>query len=281
MQLLRSIDFRPRPDDRVFCEGVVGRIVVALVFLAISALWLAVPAVAGPWGYAAWTLGLPLFGLSLVALRGALRGLGGQTWVVRARPDGILLHLRSYLNGPASEAERVIAWIPREEIRRIRACTRSLRLPEDRREDVVWRERHLELELVHANTGELERALALERRPRRRGRAHFGAHAVSLPRPDLVRVAWRGPTIALRPGLERAREHLAERFPTEPLGAVVDVNWRHLDEAGIDALVRELCLRGSRIEAMQLLAVRRGWPWKRAKEFVDELTGRSNDSQAA
>lgn len=277
MQLLRADEFHPEPDDTVFRERVVGRIVAVMLFTAIGvawmlaplARWLVVPAWIG-WAVA-FVFGMPCLLVGALSMRPVWRGLARDHWVLRVRQSGIALCLRSYLNADPARGGTCVAWIPSTEIRCVRRGSVTRHLPEHRsgtrRED----ETYLDIELTHASTTELVHALAQERANPRPGRAHFSASCIRLARPDAIRVTWRDAHVALRPGLARALDALAASATVADAAPHADVDARLLDEKASDDCVLELCEKGARIEAIQVLRQKRGMDLTSAKKLVDEL----------
>jgi hypothetical protein len=269
VELLRADQFVPEPGDLVHRESLVGRVVVLAVFACIAAGWLGVPLLAGPWGFLAWPVGLLMLCAVVPIAAGVRRGFRPGHWAVRLRPSGIALRLRSYLNDDLPAGDPTVCWIPVGEIHSVRRG-RTQRVVPGQRRDQLLVEQHLDIQLAHAATQALAEALTRERQAPRRGRAHHQVHPVRLVRPDVVRVTWRDPRIALQPGLDGAMEFLLRYVRVEePLASAQD--WRELSDEGVDELVLELASMGSRLEAVKLLHVRRGMELAHAREFVDQL----------
>jgi hypothetical protein len=245
-------------------------VVLVAVLGLLGAAALAVPLAAGPWGLLAWLLALPLLGLVALMAAGVGRGFARDHWAVRLRPGGVALSLRSYLNGDLPAGEPTVCWIPAAEIRCVRRGRTERLLPGDRslQQSV---EHHLDLHLAHADTAALAEALARERDAPRRGRTHHHVYPVRLAAPDVVRVTWRSPHLALRPGLDAALAYLGRHLCVEaPEETAVD--WRELDDAGVAELARDLARTGSRIDAIRLLRERTGLGLKEAVELVDQAS---------
>jgi hypothetical protein len=269
VELLRPDEFASEPGDLVHRETLFGRVAVVAVFALIGAGWTSLPLFVRPWGFLGWLPGLVCLGIAALAWPGVRRGFGREHWAVRLRPGGIALRLRSYLNDDLPAEDPVVCWIPGAEIRALRRGRTERIVPGDDH-DRHLTEHYLDIELTHASTAELAAALARERAACRRGRAHHHVYPVRLAAPDVVRVTWRDPHLALRPGLGRALEFLARHQRlAEPSES--SLNWRELSDAQVDDLVLELCTMGSRMEAVELLRVRRGWDLTRARSFVEEL----------
>ncbi len=270
MELLRHDQLTLDPGDVVHREAVVGRVIVLAVFASIATGWLILPLFVGPWGMLGWPIGALLAFCVANLWPGVRRGFGPRHWAVRLRSNGIAVRIRSYLNDDLAADDPTVCWIPSAEIRSIR-CDRTRRLlPGSRHRDLLVVEQHLDVELVHDRTQRLGEALARERRSSRRGRAHHSVYPVRVVSPNVVRITWRDPRLALRPGLHHALAFLGRHYRVEePLARSVD--WRKASEKEVDDLVLELCVMGSRMEAVSVLRLRRGMALEEARRLVEQL----------
>jgi hypothetical protein len=96
--------------------------------------------------------------------------------------------------------------------------------------------------------------------------------AVSVPERDTIRIPWRGNAGNwVTPSVNKAIELLAARTRVGPEAFDQRADWKKLDDAEVDSLVKQLALSGDTVEATELLFQRRGLTFTEASLRVDEI----------
>ena len=245
--------------------------VLAAAPVAAVTLWLTRGGL--PWGVRAIAVVCAL--LFLVFAPAARRGFGRDNWILRLRPEGLALNIRSHWNAGLSGEDAVVAMIARQEVKGVRRVAGRRVVPglsgrgrdESTAEEVVC----LDVLLAHERTEELAEALRRERAHRGRGRAHFQHYPVRLVAPDCIRVTWRDRRGRVVPGIERALEVLSGSLLRLEHVELDQRSWRELEGGDLDGFVLELVESGDTMEAVKVLRLRHGWDLARAKTFVDDL----------
>ena len=194
-------------------------------------------------------------------------------WLLWACPDGLWINLRSYQNRHLPEVATVLN-LPYEEIacasRHIEtwstpAHPSSLSLRQ-------WKQESLELSLLSGDSREITKALANERGRRA---AINGMHqAVTVPKPGIVRIAWRGHGNDVVPPLTRVLDELSQRVKVAEPTRTDRGKWYQLSDAELDELIAQLVRSGDDLEAGQLLIRRRGYSSTEAHKLVEEQASR-------
>lgn len=279
----------PAPDhgmETVVKEGRLVRIVRPLVFLVltvglggvaayVAAIWLtdSVPEQLDGVPLLPFFLAGSIFGLVFYSLlRTSFRR---SNWLLRVRPDGLVIKLRSDTNAHLPEPHPVVAAIPYAEISSVRATHEWVRQQSLSTSggSAQYRAHFLDLELRMSGDElrRLRQAIDTEIAHRPKGKTLTHHYPVRLDG-DVLRIEWWG---ALRPRFEGAMQLLARhvtvrrdhdttvdlRTPAEP------------DEAASKAL--ELARRGQQITAVALLRRAHGLSLAAAKARVEELLKRS------
>lgn len=240
-----------------------------LVWQARPPLWIGVLSVVIVVLISVWPIGL------------AIKSFRAENWLLRIAPDGLWINLRSYLNRDFAPGATVL-FVPYAEIAGV--GEHSVRREERNNGRIAtWTDRYLEIHLVEPALAELAAEIAEERRRRAEG-VHLGGlvtsssrhqHVpVTVPRDDLVRVAWRGRQDFVVPRLKSVLTALAAECkvlePTIDEVANVDL----LTTEDLDRLILECVETGDTFGAIKLLRDQRGYSLKDAQQFVDELTVR-------
>ncbi len=283
MKLLRSIDVLPDGSGLVCRQGRLPGTIMAAVFTVLFA---------GP-AVAAWWLGIPKFFaivLSIAALIlvpmlvGDVRARYRATnWLLWIRRDGLSIHFRSYQDRSPQDALTVLD-LGYSEIAEVREYVEHYTTPDSDGDSVHHKLRSLEIHLLAPDTGELETALAENRRREQPERTYFGfissrarlTHfSVTLPAPDVIRIAWRGgQSHCVTPSLRRVLDALAEHVTVgEPLSDDRQ-SWKQLTDEELDTQILAFVEAGNRMEATNLLVRRRGYSLTKAHKFIEELSRR-------
>ncbi|REK15616.1 MAG: hypothetical protein DWQ37_09110 [Planctomycetota bacterium] len=281
MKLHRSCDVVPDGSGLVCRQGRVYGIVTFAVFSAAFACPVGFGYAAGiPW------LGIPfgLFALLIVPLLWGdmLSRFRSSNWLLWIRPDGLWIHLRSYRDQSPHDRPAVVE-LSYAEIAQIGRHAERYSV-QSRRSRQYHKVDSLQVRLRQPETGEFEAALAAGRQTRQpervflgfiRSRARLTHFPVSLPSPEVIRIAWRGGyNHAVVPSLRRALAELSQHAEiAEPAGETRKAS-SQISDAEIDDRVLELVKRGDRLDAARLLVHERNYTLTQAKRFVDELDER-------
>lgn len=280
MQLLQERQVEPRPGDLVFRQSRRHAGATAGAFGGIAGA--IAGAIAAGWLPGFFWISVAIIGLVTLLAFGQFRAaLRSSNWIVIARADQLLVKFRSYQNHHFDPDVPTVIAIDHRELAaaRIRRQKMETSIGDG---TTKWTQIDVELRFVNEHTDELVRAIGEERRrtPPPRIVTSYSRHApVSLPRPDVVRIACRGRSDRVVPGAEVLLAHLPPSVATDTVE--VDRSTDHLSDDAIDALVLDLAESGAVLDAVKLLRERYGYDLTEAKQFVDQLRGGSTSADAA
>lgn len=280
MQLLQERQVEPRPGDLVFRQSRRHAGATAAAFGGIAG------AIAGAIA-AGWLPGLFWFSVAIIGFvallalgqfRAALRP---SNWIVIARDDQVLVKFRSYQNHHFDPDVPTVMAIDHRELAAARVRRQQM---ETSMGDgtTKWTQVDVELRFVNEHTDELVRSIDEERRRTAPPGivTSYSRHApVSLPRPDVLRIAWRGRSDRVAPDAEMLLAHLPPSVATDAVE--VDRTTDHLSDDAIDALVLDLAESGAVLDAVRILRERYGYDLTEAKQFVDQLHDAPTSADAA
>lgn len=233
------------------------------------------------WGWVAaspFLLGGLLLWLLVVSM--AWRATGAcfrrSNWVMKMTSDGLYLQIRSYLNHHFPEEGPTVVYVPFNQIEAVQKTIHYSKVPNSQGRREVTARRYLDLWVGDADTEALRTAVLEEtaRKPPMKLRCSGRFHhvPVRVPEPGLIRVEWRGR------GMLAALRHRADLLPTRRTGhGHSDTDRQKLQEDEIVSLAEQGCT----IDAVKLARERYNLSLTDARQFVDELTGRVSDSNAA
>jgi hypothetical protein len=218
-----------------------------------------------------------LFGLILLIFASALRKtFKPQNWLVRVKPDGLLIKFRSYLNTNFSTADRVIVFIKPPEIEAISSTSERLTTISDQNGVQIDLYHYLDIIFKSSvNLLELQRSLD-EERNRKLPRAMVESRSLDFP-VQLVdgrtlRIRWSSSNGYTTPTLRRALKILSSIAPIRPPQTLVKDFVTVADtDAANDARIRELALHDDRFAAMRLARKVYKCSQTEAHKRVDEL----------
>ena len=275
-------------DDLVFREGDIGKFAAFAIFATLgmvcigATLWMVLLP-----GYQGWLAFVPGFYgvilglLTWVAWRSHRAALGPMNWLVRATPRGLYVKFRSYLNHGFAEEDRVVVFVPTEEIAWFRAHRRNeLRHQGDaKRANIDVRHDYLEIGLKGADLSALAEQLAMERTHREPGRAVFRHYPVSIREGGVIAVEWRSGHGRTRPRLAKAVKQLESLYSSvaaapdmAPDIESTDAPIEQLAAGEQDDHILELAVKGEITEAVRLARRLYGYDLTRAKTYVEGLT---------
>jgi hypothetical protein len=268
---------------RVFRQS---RLVSALFFAVMAsllaggvALRFAVPF--EPAGVVLWYVMMP-FLLLMAAIAGwAFRAaMGPDNWLVAVTGDALLVKFRSYLNRHFPPGDPVVARVPFAAIAFAQGVRMTLTVPGTKpgaRETQFLR--FLDLRLKDdAEAARLRAAIEAERAvvppSGKLGRTRGVHYPVQVLADGTVRLTWRGPHDAVRPGLAAVLAALKGRCAVMPEAPPADVDLFALDRRAQEDRILEMALRGDRMGAVRAARRFYGLDLAAARQFVSELSGR-------
>jgi hypothetical protein len=205
-----------------------------------------------------------------------------SNWLAWIRFDSLWINARPYQDQSPTD-ELCVVQLEYREIAEVSQHADSYTTPDShsRNNSVKRKLTSLDIRLNPADAGPLEAMLAaVQHRPQPvrtylgfiKSTAGAGRSPVSLPEPDLIRVAWLGGVgHGAVPSLRRV---LAELAPWVKVGEPTrhdEKDWRELSDDEFRAQVLRLVKAGDRFGATDLLARRRGLTTTQAIQFIDEL----------
>ena len=218
----------------------------------------------------------------LLFLFSALAALRSTNWTLRAGPEGIYLKLRNYGDFRLPPKDKVVAFIPKREIRKLGFIRRKTRRVGDKdfaMDDQLIRDEYLEIELFGADLSVITDALTMETRRHcptliKGVTARAKGAAVKVhPKDGVIRVDWKTRGTRLLPPLTRAEPVLASLYRTseaeEPDEAPIKT-LRYLDQ---ESRLLEMVRRGDKIDALSLARDLYGFSLTEAHMFLKTLQG--------
>jgi hypothetical protein len=283
MKLHRASDVVPRPEGLVCRQGRFAGVLMLIVFGgAVTALPVCLYLGQAP--KLAW-IAASLVPLLLVPLlwsdvKCRLRKSNWLVWVDQRR---LWINLRSYQDESAADHPAIVE-LEYGQIAAAAPYVQVYTTPKSNGGSTQQKLVSIELWLGEPAPAELAAALAECRRreqPTRqflgiRGRKRLSHCAISLPRPDVIRLLWRGgPGHYVVPSLNCTLAALAAHVPLGEERRDDRPDWKEIPDEQLDERIIELAEMGSRLEAIKLLVSRRGQSHKEARQFVDELLAKA------
>lgn len=275
-------DAPARPGDAVFRESWINKLIGLIVGLAFFALLIGILTYGGVWReggagrvmLSIMTIFMALF--PLLAGHALLHALGPQNWVIRCRPGGMLIKLRSYLNDHFPEDLEIIVELRPEEIAWV-GKTRERRVAPGREgggvqvEHFTW----LDIKPVANDLSELEARLKAERQVKATFKSE--EYPVRVIEGGVIRIAWRAKCTWVTPGADKALEAMRGlmRVSVRPEARQINDLFRDPgDRKAREDKILELAESGDTIEAVKLARKLYGFSLSEARQFVDELMGK-------
>ena len=271
-------------DDLVYREGDIGKFAALVTFATLgiicigATLWmLLLPGYQRALAFIPGFYGIVLVLLTWIAWRSHRAALGPMNWLVRAAPRGLYIKFRSYLNHGFPEEDRVVLYLPKEEIAWIRAHRRNEKRhqADTERATIDVRHDYLEIGLKGADLSALAEQLAIERAHREPGQTVFRHYPVSIREGGIVAVEWRSGHGRTRPRLARAVTQLESFYSTvafTPDKESQDAPVEQLAAGEQGDRILELALKGEITEAVRLARRLYGYDLTQAKTYVEDLT---------
>jgi hypothetical protein len=278
MKLHRLCDVVPDSTGMLCRPSKWGSVVLAVVF----SLAMAFAPVCSWWtgrnrvfGTFIGLVGLIVIPMLIGNVRRAFRPTNWLAWI---RFDSLWINVRSDQDDSSTD-ELCVVQIDYHEIAEVCQHVETYTTPSNRGHSNSRKDTSLDIRLNPTDTSQLEAALKMVRDRPQPERTYLGfikvigkptSFPVSLPEPNLLRVAWYGTAASLR-------RPLAELAPWVRVGEPTrhdEKDWRDLSDDEFRAQVLRLVRAGDRFGATDLLARRRGLTTTQAIQFVDELERR-------
>jgi hypothetical protein len=224
---------------------------------------------------------LPLF-LTWPMLSSWRKRGGSHNWVLALYGDGLWLNLRDCEYAEAAVADSIV-FLPYGEISAARRVVHRYTTPNSDHGSTSHKDVFLELEMSAENVAELRRALTDERFRNPPERSHLGGAVTSRTRrsqfpvevegDNAVRIKFAVFSYRLRPSIGKVLAALQQYVVVEPERRQTTANWRELDDAQFDALLRRLVVAGQRMDATALMRERTKISLTDAHLIIKQLEG--------
>ncbi len=281
-------------------EAWIGRLVVALILLAMSAapVWLGYEAIQDP-----PLSGLPLivqialYGIAafiglIVSLVGAVGGLAffgsflaalkPSNWVLRAGPHGLDVKLRNFADHRLPRGDAIVLRIPKREVRWIRAHDEKARHvgrsgdTVGHEDDTLVRQGYLEIQLHDDDLSAVKATLSNERRlwvpTPIKGVTQKGKGApVSVRSNGILRIDWHTKGTRLRPNLAATLAYLATDYGTAPTLETEQPQAKTLDREAQESRLLDMVQQGNLIDAVIVAKGLYGFSTTEAKRYIEDL----------
>lgn len=282
MKFHRGSDVKPNRSGLLYRQSRTGGLIFALIVVACFTTPIVITWSRGAWFFFAvlsvcWVFLMPL-------LIGDVINLFRRTnWTLWAPPGKLLINLRSYQDRSSLDSPSVVE-LTDSEVAEIRRHEHRYTVPHSQSSKRSQKLISLDLLLRTPDDGTLEQRITACRnapQPWRRflfmrSQSNPTLHSVSLPEPEVVRIAWNGAQgHNLAPGIQRVLSALETRLHVGEPVLRVDDPAEQAQEAAIDERILTLVQAGNRIDAIKLLRIERGYSLSDAKRFVDELAERT------
>lgn len=206
-----------------------------------------------------------------------------HNWLLWIRPRDLLVNVRSYQDQSPLDSLTVVE-IGEGEIASVSRHVERYTTRGSKGGTVRGKLESLDIRLTHGETADLDEAISASRRHPQPPQVYLGfirvvgglTHfSVSLPEPDLIRIAWRGGQgHNIVPSLKYVLAQLQSRFKIGEATELERGDLGTMSDADFDEQILELTRSGDRIQAISLLVSQRGYSMSKARQFVEELSAR-------
>lgn len=258
MKLLRLREVPQREGDRLFRNASWRSLAMVVLLMAGITGYVAIPK---PEPTDPVFIAVPAVATVLLLLLMAVRlaaCLRPENWLLRIAPEGLYVHLRSYMNAHLPEESPTVLFLANHEVAGV--CLRRENRSFPGRYGGTSLDRYAYVDLVVRFTRGAEdvASLAAVLREERRlpGRKHHDYPVRLVPpqeedEPALVRLVWD----QIRPHETAVATLLGERYTRYPDALSTPKHWDALDSAGKEALIAELWETGRVKDAEQLVRI--------------------------
>jgi hypothetical protein len=212
----------------------------------------------------------------LVFLNVLRKSFGPQNWLMRVKPDGLLIKFRSYLNTNFSTADRVIVFLKLDEIEAVSSTSERLKVPDLQHSSQIENRHYLDIICkAGVDIAELKQCVD-EERHRKPPQARIQTESLDFPVQIVdgrtIRIRWLSASGSTTPSLRRTLKILSSIVSLRPPQKLVNDFYKPAaTNAANDARIRELALRGDMIAATQLARDAYHCSQTEASKRVDEL----------
>lgn len=276
LTFMTEAEARPLPGDRVFRERRLGKFLMSVMFFALTCglaagAWLMIAeggmgVVAGVF-LAVMTLATLI--IFLIALAGFRASGHPSNWILRATPEGLFVHYRSYLNNDIPADSPTVVLLPHREIDWVRTSqqTQSQSFVGDKRTE---KRRYLEIGFRRTDISAIEAKLSEERTLVSGRKSRFNHFPVDVD-DGFLRIEWRSPRTSIHPGLQKALQILGRDYPAVPGNAEVLDDDSVTDPTEQEARIRGHLARGEMIIAVKLARKYFGYDLTESRQYAEDL----------
>lgn len=210
----------------------------------------------------------------------ALAAARASNWTLMALEDGLYLNLRSYTDWRLPPEDKVIAFIPKREIRRFRFLHRNNRVVGDTDNPTdthLSKDAYLEIQLHGPDLAALSECLVAERQKSVptlikgvTAKAKGAALQIGDP-PGVLRLDWFTRKTRLTPKLAKVEEILSGLYQTTTLHEADEAPIDSLSTAAQEDRLRDMVRRGDKIGAAVLARTLYGLSLTEANRYLEDL----------
>lgn len=197
-----------------------------------------------------------------------------SNWLLKVSPRGLFIQFRSYLNHHYSADDETVVQLDFDEVRSVGSVVDETILHRDKGSLSHTKFIYLDIVLNHPQTDRLKELLANERNYQNKGVVSYANHfPVRLQAPDILRLAWYGPSDRIKPDLNTTLKILEKRFDSHgQQSQTFNTNTDHNNQE-IENRILDLIEAGQDRIAIHLIRHYYKYSITEAKRFMDELRG--------
>lgn len=218
-------------------------------------------------------------------LSSALAAMKSANWIFLATDEGIYVKLRSYYDYQLSSEDKIVVFIPRNEIKQVRSSRQKTRVVyrgenfTNAEDDGLEKYDFLEIKLYGHDLSEIEECLEIEKRKNcptflkgvtKRAR---GAALKTQPK-GIIKLDWKTKATRLTPSIDTIISVLSQQYATSSIEGEDQAAIKTLDKENQEKRLLELAGMGNMMDAVILARELYGFNLTDAKQFIDELSGR-------
>lgn len=276
---LTEVAARPVAGELAFRERRATKLITLLFFVVatgglVAAAWIAASRDASGIAAVMAMSAVALMIMLMIAYTSFQASGHPSNWILRATPQGLFIHYRSYLNSHLPVDRDTVLFLPHREIDWVRGSrqTRQRGVPGD---TGTLRRRFLEIGLRRKDISGIEEKFAEERAVTTAAPSRFNHYPVRIAT-GAIRVEWRSPRTAITPGLRYALDVLGQYYAAAPAtDSTIASDEALVDVAAQEARIRDYLAQGDSITATKLARYYFGYDLTAAKAYIDRLENRN------
>ncbi len=221
----------------------------------------------------------------LAFLSSALAAMKPDNWVLLATDEGIYIKLRSYYDHQLSSQDRIVVFIPRNEIKQVRSSRQKTRVVyrgdnfTNADDDSFEKYDFLEIKLYGHDLSEIEECLEIEKRrncptflkgvtKKARGTA------LKIQPKGIIKLDWKTKATRITPAIDTIITVLSQHYASSAIEGEEQAAIKSLNKEEQEKRLLELASIGNMMDAVILARELYGFDLTEAKRFIDELSGR-------